>query len=646
MAASKSKSSPSDYIFSLVWIGAVLYGIAFFLQNAYNIRLQAIEEFGPVIHEFDPYFNWRATQYLYDNGAKKFFTWFDHMVWYPLVSGALSMLLIHYFTLCMVSNLIIFCHVFSQGRPVGTTIYPGMQFTAVFLKNYIIGDKMSLNDICCYMPVWFGVAASFLVGCIAYETSLEGNSMTIFHVVLDALTGRYTEVSGESGEKPTGYYKLSSYLGLRSPAVECAVFAMGFMAVVPAHLMRSVGGGYDNESVAVTAMSLTFFLWTRSLRAGEKYSYLFGILTGVAYFYMVAAWGGYVFVLNLIGTHAAFLVLVGRFSDKVYLAYTLFFVVGTSLAIQVPVVGWTPLKSLEQLGPCAVFLGYQFLQYCEVMRKKNKWTRSEAWKFRIKLGVAALIGIVLVIMAVTPKGYFGPLSSRVRGLFVPHTKTGNPLVDSVAEHQAASQQAYWQYLHILCFLAPLGFVFMMFRFGDASSFLFVYAFAAYFFSHKMVRLILLTAPIASSLSGIAVGRLVSWCLSTFMEEEESKDTTTQTKENENSKAKSIKKKDSKATSKDNFAGIAAIQNGFNEASKSTEGKIVKGIASIVILGSLYYQANTFKTYSWAISKGLSNPSIIIKGQLRDGTQVVVDDYREAYWWLRDNTPEDARIMAW
>jgi dolichyl-diphosphooligosaccharide---protein glycosyltransferase len=25
---------------------------------------------------------------------------------------------------------------------------------------------------------------------------------------------------------------------------------------------------------------------------------------------------------------------------------------------------------------------------------------------------------------------------------------------------------------------------------------------------------------------------------------------------------------------------------------------------------------------------------------------LVDDYREAYWWLRDNTPEDARVMAW
>ena len=43
---------------------------------------------------------------------------------------------------------------------------------------------------------------------------------------------------------------------------------------------------------------------------------------------------------------------------------------------------------------------------------------------------------------------------------------------------------------------------------------------------------------------------------------------------------------------------------------------------------------------------LSNPSIIVKAQTRDGRIVTIDDYREAYWWLRDNTPEDARIMAW
>ena len=61
-SSSPSSSLSSDYLINLVWFGAVLYGIKHFLHQAYIIRMQAIEEFGPVIHEFDPYFNWRATQ--------------------------------------------------------------------------------------------------------------------------------------------------------------------------------------------------------------------------------------------------------------------------------------------------------------------------------------------------------------------------------------------------------------------------------------------------------------------------------------------------------------------------------------------------------------------------------------------------------
>ena len=35
-----------------------------------------------------------------------------------------------------------------------------------------------------------------------------------------------------------------------------------------------------------------------------------------------------------------------------------------------------------------------------------------------------------------------------------------------------------------------------------------------------------------------------------------------------------------------------------------------------------------------------------KARLNNGREIMVDDYREAYWWLRDNTPQDARVMAW
>ena len=138
---------------------------------------------------------------------------------------------------------------------------------------------MTLNDVCCFVPAWFGVSASILLGLLTGECS---------------------------GSATAG-------------AAACMI-----MAIVPAHIMRSVGGGYDNESIALTAMCGTFYCWVRALRSepgvndGEATtgSVVFGVLTGLAYIYMVAAWGGFVFVLNMIGMHAAVLIACGRFSSR------------------------------------------------------------------------------------------------------------------------------------------------------------------------------------------------------------------------------------------------------------------------------------------------------------------------------------------
>lgn len=141
------------------------------------------------------------------------------------------------------------------------------------------------------------------------------------------------------------------------------------MSIIPAHIMRSVGGGYDNESVAMTTMMMTFFLWCRALRGSQKSpdaptasSKFFGFLCGLAYIYMAAAWGGYVFVLNMIGCHAAVLVIMGRFTPSLHFAYTLFYIIGTAGATRVPVIGMTPLRSLEQLPCLAIFGGLQLLE--------------------------------------------------------------------------------------------------------------------------------------------------------------------------------------------------------------------------------------------------------------------------------------------
>ena len=253
------------------------------LAAAYNIRLIAVANYGRVIHEFDPWFNFRATEYMVANGWQKFQAWFDHEVWYPL------------------------------GRHVGSTTYPGLQLTASFIYHglHAVGMGMSLNDVCVYIPAWFGAVASGFTGLLALE-----------------VTGR----------------------------PNAAVAATCMMAILPAHLMRSVAGGYDNESIAITAIVMTFYLWVRSLRDDRSWPY--AILCGVAYVYMVAAWGGYVFVWNMIGVHAAVLIGFGRFSERLWKAYTLWYLVGVTGAVFGParyLVGWQPFQSLEQLGPTGLF---------------------------------------------------------------------------------------------------------------------------------------------------------------------------------------------------------------------------------------------------------------------------------------------------
>jgi len=479
-----------------------------------------------------------------------------------------------------------------------------------------------------------------LTGLLAYECSLPQNTNgSILSFAVDIYRGEIRK---------------SSTTASIIPAAVVGVFTMGIMSMIPAHLMRSVGGGYDNESVAIAAMTLTFYLWCRSLRANDDKSYLFGIATGLAYFYMVAAWGGYVFVLNLIGCHAAALVLLGRFSTKLYRAYSLFYLIGTYLAIQVPVVGFTPLKSLEQLGPAAVFLGFQVLQYCEIIKKKKNLSRSQAWLLRIQVGIiGAVVGAALVYL-LAPRGYFGPISSRVRGLFVKHTKTGNPLVDSVAEHQPASGNAYYQYLQNMCIVAPMGFVLVLFNLGDAPSFLLVYGAVAYFFSSKMVRLVLLLGPIASALGGVALGSAMIWSTSSLVSWLNPNNATlepiatTARAVTESEKKKDTKKKKSKKSQPkpDTADAFRSLEDAFHTVSSSPVGVGLKKILAIGYFALLFFASNSFQTYCEHMSKMLSNPAIILKGKLQSGKTVVVDDYRQAYFYLRDNTPDDARILAW
>jgi dolichyl-diphosphooligosaccharide--protein glycosyltransferase len=344
---------------------------------------------------------------------------------------------------------------------------------------------------------------------------------------------------------------------------------------------------------------------------------------------MVAAWGGYVFVLNLIGVHAGLLFLAGRYSTKLYRAYTAFYAVGTLLAMQIPVVGWTPLKSLEQMGPLAVFLGFQLIEFVESVGRRRKLSSKKVWALRFQAFAIAGLFLLAVAAVLNQVGYFGPISSRIRGLFVKHTKTGNPLVDSVAEHQPASANAYEQYLgNLIVSLVPTGFVLVAVRyFHDSSSFLLVYALTTYFFSLKMVRLILLAAPIASILSGVTIGRAFGFLsynifgfplsILHFLPEK---------KEVVSNKKSSKKKK--KGTKDENGAKDEVTTNSPIDIGRSVVVKLISVYACYLFIGKYSSQGSEFITSSKGIAQHFANPTIVAKGNLQNGQEVIMDDYRD------------------
>ncbi len=188
--------------------------------------------------------------------------------------------------------------------------------------------NMSLNDVCVYIPAWFGAIASVFTGLIAYECSLplfdipiiDNNDLDTNNVatapygsILDTIPilswlntkivipllslciKIITLIFGTDFGLATqsilpDVYNQKRHVELSSPALEIGLITAAIMCIVPAHMMRSVGGGYDNESIANTAMTMTFYFWCRALRGSIGFrgwsTVFWAIMAGIAYFYV------------------------------------------------------------------------------------------------------------------------------------------------------------------------------------------------------------------------------------------------------------------------------------------------------------------------------------------------------------------------
>lgn len=495
---------------------------------SFATRLFSVLRFESVIHEFDPYFNYRTTRFLAEEGFYSFHNWFDDRAWYPL------------------------------GRIIGGTIYPGLMVTSATFYNILnfFNITIDIRNVCVFLAPFFSSLTTLVTFLLTKEL------------------------------KDTG-------AGLVSAAM---------ISIVPGYISRSVAGSYDNEGIAIFCMLFTYAMWIKAVKSGSVF---WGAICALAYFYMVSSWGGYVFLINLIPLHVLALMLTGRFSHRIYVAYSSVYALGTILSMQISFVGFQPVQSSEHMAALGVFGLCQIHAFVDYVRSKlSRDQFALLFKTVVLLAGTVVLGAGGIAMAL---GKITPWTGRFYTLLDPsYAKNNIPIIASVSEHQPTTWSSFYFDLQMLVFLFPAGLYFCFKKLTDANIFIIIYGVTSIYFAGVMVRLMLVLAPVMCILSGIAI----SATLTTYMKNLDI----------------SHKEKKSKRS----------------ESNYPVKNEIA---TAVVLLTTAFLVTYTFHC-TWVTSEAYSSPSIVLSARSGDGGRIIFDDFREAYYWLRHNTPEDAKVMSW
>jgi len=512
-------------------------------------RLYAVIRFESIIHEFDPWFNYRATAHMVKHGFYNFLNWFDERAWYPL------------------------------GRIVGGTVYPGLMVTSgtIHYALSLLNIPVHIRDICVFLaPIFSGLTA--------------------------IATYLLTKEIWSSG---------------------AGLFAACFIAIVPGYISRSVAGSYDNEGIAIFALMFTFYLWIKSVKTGSLF---WSSLCSLSYFYMVSAWGGYVYIINLIPLHVLALMIMGRSSHRLFTAYTSFFIIGLVCSMQIPFVGFQPIRTSEHMAAAGVFLlmyAHSLVVFLQSRLPPDQFRTMMAGL--VAVGAAAVTAIMFLASYL---GYVAPWSGRFYSLWdTGYAKIHIPIIASVSEHQPTTWFSFFFDLHILIAVFPAGLWYCVKEVNDARVFIILFAVSAVYFAGVMVRLMLTLTPVVCVLAGIAFSRLFEVFL---------RDDTQQ---------RDPSAEDEERANKYDKAGKLRKMRHEQPGSRDDKAMAVN-VRSIVVLlaGVLLLMFAVHCT--WVTSNAYSSPSIVLASYSDDGHRNILDDFREAYYWLAQNTPDHARVMSW
>jgi dolichyl-diphosphooligosaccharide---protein glycosyltransferase len=202
----------------------------------------------------------------------------------------------------------------------------------------------------------------------------------------------------------------------------------------------------------------------------------------------------------------------------------------------------------------------------------------------------------------------------------------------VSEHQPTAWPAFFMDLQLLIFVFPAGVIMCFRQLRDEHIFVIIYALVGSYFAGVMVRLMLTLTPVVCVSSAIALSQV----LDTYLDPAQP-DVPEEQKED---------KKATAGSAAPSTATVVELITGSADSKKDQKQGIF-GIAPriAVLLHTISMMLFFVLHCTWVTSNAYSSPSVVLASHNANGMNLI-DDFREAYYWLRMNTPETAVVMSW
>ena len=398
MSQGLSKSSNYRRYLLIIGILAIAFSISFML------RAQPAQN-GFELHEYDPFFNYRATQFIVENGIPAYLDWHDDMSWYP------------------------------HGRDVVSSSQPILHITAA-ISYQIFGAGSELYDFTIMFPAVIGSATAIVM--FAIVRTIGGTTAGLLASLLFAISIPFVfrGLIGWFKSEPLGmfYALLGIYFFLSGIKTNNAKISLPKLVAggVIIGLGISSWGGIQFFILPLTL----FFLALPFFRKDKKF----------------LMWALPVFVFSLLASTSMF-----EMTDSPFLLSTESELspCDTCPAAEYPSIGYYKSSDgdniIASIGyGSAVLIGTMAIALVILMIQQINQ------KHQVRNGVAVLGVATIIGIAVLSSGFVDLPEYRYLNALNPFLTTTDPLTDSVSEHTTPTMKLSFFFFSIMIVLAGIG----------------------------------------------------------------------------------------------------------------------------------------------------------------------------------------------